>query len=416
MEKNYEKFFEDFKKFKEKQDKQKMRGLNNYNILTSVLDKSDEVRLHSRMIFSLLNPIGKHYQGTLFLEKFISGLKVEQFNINIDNCSIRKEYKNIDLYITDGNKHIIVENKIDAKDQENQIKRYIDVIQEKGDQLSENDILVVYLSLDREVPSVYSLDDLKIMDEYIERNEKKVALFKSIHYKEEMLTWLKSCQEEIQNITNLNEVFNQYIDVVNMINYKYKGKIMSVSSFINKNKANYEMANEIRNNFLKSRKDVIEPFFNNVIDALVEKLDEKWIVKMEADLSNKGHFPLRIYKNEWIDNEERFIIFGFEFDSNDYYSGQFGIVRRSDKVDIKDISKEFKKDLNELIINRNEEEWWLHKIQFPNDSDSRDFAKYVMFSKNPVKEFSDAVEAFIRKFEIKSNLITRINSDLKNKK
>jgi len=415
MEKDYEKFFEDFKKFKEKQNKQKMRGLNNYNILTSVLDKSDEVRLHSRMIFSLLNPIGKHYQGTLFLEKFISGLKVEQFNINIDNCSIRKEYKNIDLYITDGNKHIIVENKIDAKDQENQIKRYIDVIQEKDDQLSENDILVVYLSLDREVPSAYSLDDLKIMDEYIERNEKKVALFKSIHYKEEMLTWLKSCQEEIQNITNLNEVFNQYIDVVNMINFKYKGKIMSVSSFINKNKSNYEIAKEISKNLPESRKEVIDDFFKKVVENLQQKLGDKWTVKKEAELSKRWNFPVRIYKKKWSDNEKKAIIFGFEFDYNNYYNGKFGIVRRSDKVVIKDMSKKFKDELDELESNRNESDWWLHKISFPNDSDFRDFAKYVMFSEKPEGDFINVILALINKFEKESNLMTEINKYLENK-
>jgi len=62
----YKDFFEKIKIFKNEQNKQKQRGLNNYNILTSVLNKSDEVRLHSRMIFSLLNPNGTHYQSSYF--------------------------------------------------------------------------------------------------------------------------------------------------------------------------------------------------------------------------------------------------------------------------------------------------------------------------------------------------------------
>jgi len=64
--KNYKNYFEKIKQFKIEQDKQKKRGLNNYNILSSVLNISDEVRLHSRMIFSLLNPNGTHYQSSLF--------------------------------------------------------------------------------------------------------------------------------------------------------------------------------------------------------------------------------------------------------------------------------------------------------------------------------------------------------------
>ena len=98
---DYKDYFEKIKLFKMEQDKQKQRGLNNYNILTSVLNKSDEVRLHSRMIFSFLNPNGTHYQGTLFLEKFLDIINVDGFNINTRNCSVYKEYQNIDLYITD---------------------------------------------------------------------------------------------------------------------------------------------------------------------------------------------------------------------------------------------------------------------------------------------------------------------------
>ena len=58
-------------KFKEKQQKQKERGLNDYNLLTTVLNEYDEVRLHSRVIGSLLDINGLHYQKELFLEKFM---------------------------------------------------------------------------------------------------------------------------------------------------------------------------------------------------------------------------------------------------------------------------------------------------------------------------------------------------------
>jgi len=108
-EEEYKKFFDAFTKFKSKQNKQKQRGFNNYNILTTVLKRSDEVRLHSRMIHSLLDPNGRHYQGSLFLEKFIAILGLETFGINLENCTVLKEHKCIDLYITDGNRHIIID-------------------------------------------------------------------------------------------------------------------------------------------------------------------------------------------------------------------------------------------------------------------------------------------------------------------
>ncbi len=104
--KNYKYLFEQVKRFKKEQEKRKQRGLNNYNVLTTVLKKDDEVRLHSRMIASFLDPFGEHYQSNLFLDKFLEVLNIANFNIDSENCSIYLEYQNIDLYITDGDKHI----------------------------------------------------------------------------------------------------------------------------------------------------------------------------------------------------------------------------------------------------------------------------------------------------------------------
>jgi len=110
-EQKYQEFFINFKKFKEMQNKQKARGLNDFNLLTTVLKYDDEVRLHSRMIGNLINPHSKHYQGTLFLEKFLKVIGLENWGLNLNNIKIGIEYHDIDLYITDGIKHIIIETK-----------------------------------------------------------------------------------------------------------------------------------------------------------------------------------------------------------------------------------------------------------------------------------------------------------------
>ena len=248
--KNYKNLFEQIKQFKKEQEKQKQRGLNNYNILTTVLKEHDEVRLHSRMIASFLDPSGEHYQSTLFLDKFLEILNVSNFKIDSKNCSVYREYKNIDIYITDGHKHIILENKVYATDQPKQIKRYIEEITKKENKnLKLNDVLVIYLSLDRIEPSSDSLNDLSIENGIIKEETKEISLFKSIHYKNEILDWLEKCKYEVQNITNLNEVFRQYIDVVKMINNQYEDKIMSLSDYIKDNKEIYKLAVEIEKEF-----------------------------------------------------------------------------------------------------------------------------------------------------------------------
>jgi len=89
----YEKFFEKIEIFKKEQNRQKQRGLNNYNILKSVLKISDEVRLHSRMIFSFLDINGDHYQSNLFLDKFLEVLAIENFTFNtVEKKSTRHQH------------------------------------------------------------------------------------------------------------------------------------------------------------------------------------------------------------------------------------------------------------------------------------------------------------------------------------
>lgn len=173
--KNYDEIFNELKQFKAEQNRQKQRGLNNYNILTTVLSPSDEVRLHSRMIHSLLDPNGDHYQDTLFLDKFLEVLQLQDFDIDTKRSVVYREYNNIDLYITDRNKHIIIENKVYAGDQKDQIKRYIEVIKKEDKKSEYDDIFVIYLSLNRQEPSQYSLGDLSLDSNIIKQNSIKQA-------------------------------------------------------------------------------------------------------------------------------------------------------------------------------------------------------------------------------------------------
>lgn len=420
----YEKFFNDFTDFKTKQNKQKQRGLNNYNILTTVLKSSDEVRLHSRMIHSLLNPLGEHYQGELFLEKFIKILDDKGFGIDLNHCSVYKEYKSIDLYITDNNKHIIIENKLYARDQKEQIKRYVEVIQKSDSSITPDDILVVYLSIDRAKPSGYSLGNLAISgSDLLNTSGNKVANFKSISYNKEILGWLKESQLEVQNITNLNEVLRQYIDVIKMVNNNYKSKVMSVSDFIIENKTNYEISKEIAEHLYGLRKKYVDDFISSIIIKLKGKLNKDWevIIENTKNLEKRGGVPLRIYKKPWVSgdspvfySDNYFIIFGFQFGKKEYYDGMFGIVKATKAMNIKeDIDKSHLDEINKIEEKRVETDWWLHRKEYKED-----FVEKIIFEKGFEDSFVNDIIEMINKFEESSDagkLITRINDDLASK-
>lgn len=290
---DYSNFFKRMKEFKEKQTKQKERGLNDYNLLTTVLSANDEVRLHSKMIHSLLDPDGSHYQGSLFLESFLDVIGFKDEGFDIDKVIVKREYENIDLYITDGEHHIIIENKINAGDQESQIKRYVEIIVEKLKKNGGNtkNITVIYLSIARSEPSKYSLGELdsnRNNEYFIIKNKKLyyrgdseplkgcITKFKSIHYNKHILDWLGECQHEIQNITNLNEAIKQYIEVVKVISGEDTSKSKQIKDFLGESTGRMKTAADIYESQMHNyddneNKELIEDVGNNFLKTLDEK-------------------------------------------------------------------------------------------------------------------------------------------------
>lgn len=327
--KKYENFFEEIKKFQEKQKKQKQRGLNDYNLLTVVLEPHDEVRLHSRMIGSLLNPDGLHYQNTLFLENFIDEIKLDDFELDLENIYVGVEYRDIDIYITDGTKHIIIENKIWAGDQSCQIIKYINIIVEENknsffnpqenDTISKDLLRVVYLT-----PQNKDLPDEHIVEEdYISFNsDKKSNLaqcsekmksagtidfdlknykvkYKKINYKD-IVNWLQKCKHEVQNITNLNEAIRQYIDVVKMINKDYEGKVMQLENEFLKNNEYFEIAKDIKDAYFKALNKRIESILSNIDVELKDQNMEVRKNSSSLDIDASQYFIRILFNKEQI--------------------------------------------------------------------------------------------------------------------
>lgn len=105
----------------------------NFNVFSVLALSRNETRLHSAFIAELLNPNGSHGLCNTFLENFITHLtpgfefdtahadvKVEVYIGPINKDSTRGG--RIDILVTDNKNHaIIIENKIDASEQEGQL-------------------------------------------------------------------------------------------------------------------------------------------------------------------------------------------------------------------------------------------------------------------------------------------------------
>ena len=109
LDENYINFFEELKRFNEKQKKQKQRGLNDYNMVNVVRKENAEVGMHSNVIYSLIDPNGLHYQDDLFLQIFIKDvLEIHDFGdiLSVNAEESTNENRRVDFTIKSSNYYI----------------------------------------------------------------------------------------------------------------------------------------------------------------------------------------------------------------------------------------------------------------------------------------------------------------------
>ena len=339
----------------------KLRGNNDYNLFLALLDINDEVRLHSRFIYSLLDPNSSHYQKELFLELFIKVCGLENFGLDPQIAKVYKEYENIDIYITDGAKHIILENKINAGDQEAQIKRYIETIQKEND--GEAEIYVLFLSPQGREPSDYSLDGLKIKDsKIIDENSNEVAKFKAVSYNKEIMAWLGLCLDEAGNLANLAVVISQYKNVIEKIYGTYKGVEMDTEEISKIILENYDLVDEIRNKYFDmANANRLNEFISNVKTELEKRLSQEWCVKIKKADVSRCFAPIFFYKHSW--GNDLVLTFALEFDNRNFLNPYIGLA-----YDTKRIKKEY---VDNIQVESLSNEWKVGER----------FARYKMLNK-----------------------------------
>lgn len=280
LDSEYQLFFNLILDFKQLQDQQKQRGLNDYNILNVVRDEYAEVGLHSRVLYSLLDPEGLHYQKDLFLKLFIKEvLKISDFgdmaSVIVEREEQTQEARRIDFTIKNTNYYIGIEMKLNATDGQNQLSDYEDDLKKKAKEnnIDKDKVIIYYLSLDGKKANPYSSKEIK---------------YKQISFEKDILSWIIKCQREVHNITNLNQTFENYKWIVQKITKKYRSQMMSFEEFLENNKG--QISEETIKNVL------------NEIDALQEYTNENFINELAKVCIPKGFHkiesqPLAIQKD-----------------------------------------------------------------------------------------------------------------------
>jgi len=281
---------------------------DNYNIF-KVLQLSSKELSHSKVISNLLNPKGSHGQGDVFLNYFIHVLYdelSEEKDIPLLNewskndfiakstrvelekyiGQISKDHTSggrIDICISNGSKPIIIiENKIYASNQENQLIRYYNYLKKCK---CENEAILLYLTLNgRNADNHKKLEGIKYFP---------------ISYKFTISKWLEKCKSYSVEKPFIRETLSQYIYILKSLTGQSRSRIMTdeiiETIMMNKNhvKSAFQIAETIDS--LKMR------IFKNKLFPKLEEIAHKngLILKIKGTPYHERYAGFYFQKKEW---------------------------------------------------------------------------------------------------------------------
>jgi hypothetical protein len=298
-----------------------------FNIFEILNLKSDELS-HSKFIAELLNPKGSHGKKKEFLDLFLEKIGEKDFYRNDDSVTVETEKVigyvtsdsggRIDILITSNSKQIIIENKIYAGDQPNQLLRYRNYNPKAR---------LIYLTLDGS-----------------DSGDAKGIEYTPLSYTDDIIPWLEECRKEAANHPILRETLTQYILLIKDLTCLARSDEMKEEylKVILKDEENLSAALDIANNITEVKRRAIADKFIPELEQLAEK--QGW----ELTIDEKDYFA-----SWWgFAFKKGNLSVDFEFKSPNLKGLMYGIVSSKTYK----LSEEVKKDLKQLGYNSNE--WW----------------------------------------------------------
>ncbi|MCW3788885.1 PD-(D/E)XK nuclease family protein [Plebeiibacterium sediminum] len=280
----------------------------NFNVFSILGLERKENQTHSAFLGELLNPKGNHNMGNIFLTHFVNPLNKESINrINLQSATVQLEHYistvdlenstggRIDIFITDGQHHISIENKIYAKDQNKQIERYCNY--NKGNNS------VLYLTLFGDEPSIESKGELVSGKDYT-----------CISYRKHIIYWLELCLKEAADAPILRESIKQYIILIKKLTNQLTMDQMkdNYTQLFADNPKLVKEAQALSTAATEYKQSVCETIINNLNERISDWSVHTFPNKLEVRcdfISDGDGFPFCIWNNNEnkVSNNSRII-------------------------------------------------------------------------------------------------------------
>lgn len=248
-----------------------------FNIFSITKIERLEVNTHSAMISELLNPSGSHGQGDKFLTLFLRVIIPDQLFQGTQNAKVFKEKSfhegrdRVDILIDLGNYVFLIENKIDASDGIEQIKRYRDILDTF---YARKERHLIYLTTDGSVAEEHSHCGVE---------------YQCISYREDIIDWLRLCVETVDDTPVIKHSLLQYQYLIQKItgttmtnNLKQVVDLLVVGNNLNS-------AQEISNAILPAKGKILFRFFQNLEESMCKSNSVKAVngsfKELEYDLN-----------------------------------------------------------------------------------------------------------------------------------
>ena len=308
----------------------------NFNIF-SICGVNHYENTHSSILAELLSNNSSHRFGNKFLEVFFDTLKRENiladnFYFSLTNVKIIREYSTpfgrIDILIKNDNQCIIIENKIYADDQFEQLKRYDSFAR-------------------KEFGNKYQLLYLTLWGDEASEHSGKGVNYKQISYRQTVINWLEKCVEISARNPIIRETLIQYINHIksltnNNSNSKMDEEIIKLLSRNENLEATFTIGNSINSikNYLINK--VFLPQLSQICEGLglICATDE-------YDRVNTAYAGFEISNPHW-----NYFKFGFEFEAKGLRNFIIGINHKDENIRRDETFEKLKKHFN-----RNNQNW-----------------------------------------------------------
>lgn len=380
------------------------------------LTKHHLEELHSRFLAYLLDPQATHDCDDLFLKLFIDTIKenidiaaeFEDIELDLPNAKLKREkflgrsydtdfYGFIDIFIATNEFDIVIENKIGAPEQDDQIYRYINFCKEKNRQH-----IALYLTLDGNKSDEAG-------------NEKYFC----ISYDETINSWLNKCKTSVEKYPLVNSGINFYQKLLNeKVLHKSSNKItMEIKDLLLKEEnriilkylpvlinSQKEINDHFRNVFFKNMLNILNnthviSTVSNIVNPL--PANKIWCTKQSGITFNDPNLCLELGENKKIQ-------LSVEHDNTSLYFGLFGTkLLNGSKVTYEAGGTDIADKINNIMQKYNDNNldpssnWWLSWRRFYPLNKEIPFWNYELiydFATNMdkiVTQFIDEIEAFI---------------------